>query len=441
MQLDPPLEIALERRLGGRGGLEFGEVHVLQAHVDGGLGHVGRGIYDHVAREIALIHGERQRIEAHHTVRQCQMEFDLFERRLGGIHRSRFESHVGIHATHPIHLQIGVRQQIVRGRRSLRRRNLGRRWRGTVRSLRGVGGRGIPRRYMAECRRQIGQIQARRFQLCHQFRPRAVGEHRQIGVEVAGTDAALEIVDREFAARVLQASRDPVFRRVRQREIRQIVRVGQIVARDGEGAAVGGQIEGLGDRPLCLEAQRSGAEPGAETVRLVGIDVEQRAAGYGHRERPLIQMSLALQTEGGIASGRRLTGRERPVETQAADLIDHVNLAVVHQEQADCRQMAGGRGAEIPAGPALAVALQIDHRIRQFDPRQDELALQQVQQTQLDDQPVHGEHAFAVRPVRIVDAHALGVHRGIERPRLHRQVSDGGGASGPVRDHADHRRP
>ncbi len=76
-----------------------------------------------------------------------------------------------------------------------------------------------------------------------------------------------------------------------------------------------------------------------ETIRRVGIDIDQRSPVGVQLKCSAVQRARAVQLKGRLVLGMRLfIGCQGAAEDQAANSVHHMNRAILNDEPLDCRQ-------------------------------------------------------------------------------------------------------
>ncbi len=249
--------------------------------------------------------------------------------------------------------------------------------------MRLVGGGG------PEQRPQVLEVERARAEIAGQVGPavvRRVDLHRAF--QVGRTDAAIDTVDMVDHVVAADLGRDRITRRIGQGQAGQVIEVGQVVAAQRHGGVHLAQVERVQYAALGGDARVAGGDGQVERIGHGRLDVQQRPAGGVHLEHLGVQAAVAGHAEGRIARIRLFVSEDGAGEGQLALHAGHPEMTVIDDEVLDQRQfqrLAGlGAVAEVPVGLARLVLEQDDVGARDFQPRQDDMAVQRRQRLGLD---------------------------------------------------------
>ena len=207
-------------------------------------------------------------------------------------------------------------------------------------------------------------------------------------------------------------------RRVRQRELREVIQIGEIAA-----AGVHVEVDAAPGRrasaPVPSERHMdvAGLDGQVERIRTIRIQVDERPAGDAQSERLLVERALALDAERLrilLWSLSHEPARCRALPASAA-LVDTISLPPWTRKSRTTGSFGGGRGRRIRGARAFErpvratgrLAVQVNLRVHELDARQDHIALQQRQQLQLRIETLDAHHGFRGFPWRVADGESF----------------------------------
>lgn len=185
---------------------------------------------------------------------------------------------------------------------------------------------------------EVVEVEPPRAERRHELRAASAESHRQLAREIAVADPALETPQMQPRALAADLSGERIGGRVGQREIGEIVEIGQVGAFDPQMRTKHTAIERLRDEPARLELRGPCPDRELERIRLAGARIRQRTARELEPERPVVQRA-------GADEPKRPRCRAAPIrppdacETHATRRIIDAQPAFVHEEVAHDGQL------------------------------------------------------------------------------------------------------
>src|ERR1019366_4253140 len=187
----------------------------------------------------------------------------------------------------------------------------------------------------------------------------------------------------------VQANGQLIGRRQRQRQIGQVVEIGEILSLEFQIGIDAAEIERLGNRRADLGAGGPGIDPGLEPVRVIQLDVQQRVALEVELEGLFVERALKSEFTNGI------------VDLQVA-----AAQCKAAQGRKACRFLVRGLRClvrKIPIGASRLISQQRDLRIVYLQRLQYQTAKKELRQHHRNMQSSQLDHVAAAGPFGISD--------------------------------------
>jgi hypothetical protein len=191
--------------------------------------------------------------------------------------------------------------------------------------------------------------------------------HRALASQIAGANFADDVIEGEMVAVAVQLQGQPIGRRQRQCQIRQIKQIGEVLSLQFDVGVDAAEIERFGDYSAERGAGGAGIDHGLEVVGMIQLDVQQGVALEAEFEWFLVERALTAQLKWlGSLTRAIFRGAHYARKREFLDGIVNIQVAALECEVMQRRKprrllprrMGLAGIAKIPIGPAVRITPQ-----------------------------------------------------------------------------------